>query len=680
MATNVTTDNIRNFCLMGKAGGGKTTIAESMLFAAGVTTRLGKIEEGNTVCDYREDEIERRMSINLAVTSFDYKGRKLNLMDTPGCADFFGDVASATTVSETVVFVIGADTPIDVSTEEMWEAAVESKKPVLIVVNKCEKPDVNLSDFFKEMDSRLDIKTSPLVVSGAEQGTAVNLLTLKKTTVAAGGKQAVESEAGALDEKAKADREKLVDSIASSDDALIEKYLGGETLGADELEKSFAKAFRDGKLYPAVCVSAASFSGVHALMDVIGEYCPPPAVAPGLNKDQFTGLVFKTLSEPGMGQMNFVKILSGKVAAGADVYNASRQKHERVGQICAVLGKSRSDAASMATGDIGVLVKLKETRTNDVLVDAKQSKADVPEVGHIKFPDSLLDMAVTSGSKGEEEKVGNALSMMSMEDPTLKFRFNPEIKEMVLSGVGVIQLEVVRARMKNRFGIHVELKPPKVPYKETVKGRGEGQGKFKRQTGGRGQYGDCWLKIGPLERGKGFEFVDDVFGGAIPKNFIPSIEKGVVGTMETGVISGHPVVDCKVTVYDGSYHEVDSSDMAFKLAGSLAFKTVFAKAKPIILEPIMNLEVTTPDDFVGAVMGDLNSRRGRVMGIDRFKKRQIVKAQVPLGEVQTYAPDLRSLTKGAGKYKISFSHYEELPANLAKNLMEAYQKTRAPEE
>jgi elongation factor G len=334
----------------------------------------------------------------------------------------------------------------------------------------------------------------------------------------------------------------------------------------------------------------------------------------------------------------------------------------------------------LETGDVGVLVKLKETRTDDVLVDAKQSKENVPEVVHIKFPDSLLEMAVTSGSKGEEEKVGNALSMMSMEDPTLKFRFNPEIKEMILSGVGVIQLEVVKARMKNRFGIGVDLKPPKVPYKETVKGRSEGQGKFKRQTGGRGQYGDCWLKIGPLERGKGFEFVDEVFGGAIPKNFIPSIEKGVVGTMEKGVISGHPVVDCKVTVYDGSYHDVDSSDMAFKLAGSLAFQKVFALAKPIILEPIMDLEVTTPDEFVGAVMGDLNSRRGRVMGIDRSKKRQIVKAQVPLSEVLTYAPDLRSLTKGAGKYKIAFSHYEELPANLAKNLMDAYQKTKAPEE
>jgi elongation factor G len=343
-------------------------------------------------------------------------------------------------------------------------------------------------------------------------------------------------------------------------------------------------------------------------------------------------------------------------------------------------GRTRVDAGSLDAGDIGVLVKLKETRTGDSLVDDKIGK-DKPEgIPTIDFPPTLMDMAVYTKSKGEEEKVGNALSTMTIEDPTLKFQYNGETREMILSGVGNLQLEIARSRIKARYGIDVELRSPRVPYKETVRGRAEGQGKHKKQTGGRGQYGDCWIRIEPLERGKGFEFVDDIFGGAIPKNFIPSIEKGVKESMERGIISGHPVVDVKITVYDGSYHEVDSSDQAFKIAGSLALKKVFPEARPCLIEPIMNLEVIIPEEYVGAVMGDLNARRGRIMGIDRFKKRQVVKAQVPLGEMTTYAPDLRSMAKGSGKFKLQFSHYEELPAHIAKNLIEAHQKTRAPEE
>ena len=672
---NVSTENIRNLCLVGKAGSGKTSLVEAILFTAGVTNRLGKIEEGNTVCDYQDDEKERRMSINMKLASFEHAGKKFNLMDTPGCADLCGEAVSALTVSDAVVFVLGVDTPIDVSTEEALEPVAWSKKPVLIFINKTDKPDINLDEFLKTVDAKLELKTCTLVVPGADAGTSVNLLTLKKAD--ASGREA---DLGETDGRIESLRERLIDAVAAHDDKLIEKYLGGEKLSAEEMTGAFRKGFKEGKIVPVVCGSAAACAGIRSFLNVVAEFFPAPDISRGQNKGLFSGIIFKTMSEPGMGQMNFVRACSGKLSTGLDVYNVTRQKRERIGPVCFMQGRTRVDAGSLDAGDIGVLVKLKETRTGDSLVDDKIGK-DKPEgIPTIDFPPTLMDMAVYTKSKGEEEKVGNALSTMTIEDPTLKFQYNGETREMILSGVGNLQLEIARSRIKARYGIDVELRSPRVPYKETVRGRAEGQGKHKKQTGGRGQYGDCWIRIEPLERGKGFEFVDDIFGGAIPKNFIPSIEKGVKESMERGIISGHPVVDVKITVYDGSYHEVDSSDQAFKIAGSLALKKVFPEARPCLIEPIMNLEVIIPEEYVGAVMGDLNARRGRIMGIDRFKKRQVVKAQVPLGEMTTYAPDLRSMAKGSGKFKLQFSHYEELPAHIAKNLIEAHQKTRAPEE
>ena len=668
----------KNFCLVGRNGTGKTTLAEALLFAAGVTNRLGKVEEGNTVCDYNADEVDRRMSISMAVASYLYKGKKFNMIDTPGYTDFIGEVLAAVAVSDAAVLVVGADGQIDASVDELWEVLSAENKPTLIFANKMDRANVNLDEMLSAIEARLDVKVSPVIIPGESPETCLNLLSMKILKLA--GSSVVEEPLTALDPKTQKYREKLIDSVASLDDAMLEKYLESGELAEKDLLEGSRKAFAAGKLVPLICGSAAILAGVHPLLDFIAEYFPAPGGAAAKADGMFSGIVFKTLSEPGMGQMNFVKVVSGKLTPGSDAYNATKQKKERIGQLCQVQGKKRFDIPALEPGDIGVLIKLKETKTNDVLVDARLSHETGAGPAPIRFPEALVDMAVHAKSKGEEEKVGNALSTLVVEDPTIKYHYNPEIKEMVISGQGNVQLDILASRMRTRYGVEVELKPPRIPYKETIKGKAEGQGKFKRQSGGRGQYGDCWLRIKPLERGKGFEFIDDVFGGAIPKNYIPAIEKGVVQKMADGVIAGYPVVDVQVTVYDGSYHEVDSSDMAFKLAGSFAFQKIFVEARPCILEPIMNLEVVVPDDYVGAVMGDLNSRRGRVAGIDRVKKRQVVKAHIPLGEMSMYSADLRSISKGSGKFRMHFSHYEELPAHLAKALIDEHQKNKQPEE
>ncbi|MBI4677830.1 MAG: elongation factor G [Elusimicrobia bacterium] len=687
MADAMTTGNIRNFCLVGRNGAGKTSLAEALLYASGATNRLGKVEEGNTVCDYNEDEIERRMTISMAVAAMLHKGRKLNMIDTPGYADFVGEVLSAVAVSDAAVLVVAADGEIDAGVDEVWEMLASGGKPAAVFANKMDRANVHFDEMVAGIEARLDVKLSPIVIPGDTPEESIDLLSLKKLRVS--GNRCAAEPLGTLDGKAAKYREKLMDSIASCDDALLEKYLEGGTIPEAELLGAARKSFHAGSIVPLFCGAATAMAGVHPLLDFIGDYLPAPGplaqgpgaqAADGKDGGMFSGIVFKTLSEPGMGQMNFVKVCSGKLAPGTDVYNSTRQQRERVGQLCQVQGKKRSDITALVPGDIGVLVKLKATKTNDILIDSRLGRDMERAPKPIPFPETLVDMAVYAKSKGEEEKVSNALSTLVMEDPTIRYQYNGEIKEMVISGQGNLQLDILSARMKSRYGVAVELKPPRIPYKETCKGKAEGQGKFKRQTGGRGQYGDCWLKIQPLERGKGFEFVDDVFGGAIPKNFIPAVEKGVVATMADGVVAGYPVVDVRVTVFDGSYHEVDSSEMAFKIAGSFAFKKVFVDARPIILEPIMNLEVTVPDDYVGAVMGDLNSRRGRVAGIDRVKKRQVVKAVVPLGEMSMYSADLRSMSKGSGKFRMQYSHYEELPAHVAKGLIDAHLKTKQPED
>jgi elongation factor G len=680
MAKTFQKSDLRNVCFIGGNGSGKTSLAESVFFYAGVTTRCGSVGEGNTVCDYNEDEIERKISINLAVGTFEHSGKKITLIDTPGYLDFIGEVISGVKAADSAVFIAGADAGVEGGTGSIWETFLEERKPVIFFFNKLDKENLDVENAIKNMENSFDIKLTPLNLplgGGVDFTSYVDLLALKKVKVS-DNKPSAEP-LGAADDRVKKARETLIDAVASCDDALMEKYLEGKEITEQELLKGLRSGFSQGKIYPLIFGSALRSVGTSLLMDFITQYAPEPAVLGG-DSDQPLALIFKTTSEPGMGQINYVKVYSGKITAGADLYNFTKNAAERVGQIASMLGNKRSEAHAASAGDIAVLIKLKNSRTNDVLADHKMPEEKVQALSPIKFPPSYLDMAIYARSKGEEEKIGTAIQVTALEEPTVRFQFNPETKEMIVSGIGNLQLEITTARIKKRYGVNIELKAPRIPYKETVKGRSEVQGKFKRQSGGRGQYGDCWLKIEPNERGKGFLFIDKIFGGAIPKNFIPSVEKGVIEAMSEGVIAGYPVTDVQVTLSDGSYHEVDSSDMAFKIAGAMALRKGVTEAKPAMLEPLTKLEVTVPETYLGSVMGDLNSRRGRVLGMDKAGKKQVVKAQVPLAEAARYAIDLRSMTKGAGKFIMSFSHYEELPAHLARPLIDEYQKSKKQEE
>jgi len=668
------TQDLRNISIVGSGSTGKTQLAEAILFSAKAIDRLGKVDSGNTVCDYNEDEIERKISINSSIAFCEWKDKKINIIDTPGYADFVGEVIGALSVVETSIVNVCAFNGVEMGTETKWEYVQKSKKPSIIFINRMDKENANFDKVEKSLKEKLTPNVAPVSIpvgSGDEFSGVINLITNK--AIIEGKEVEIPEEMVA---KAKEYREKLIEVIASSEDALIEKYLEGQELGPEETKSALKKGIVEHRIVPVLCGSGLQNIGIDQLLDFVVEYAPSPMENEGEVKidpnGPFSALVFKTFSEPHLGIINYLKIYSGKISTGSDVINNTKSSSERMGQIAFVRGKTRIEAKEGEAGDIIAVVKLKDTGPNDVLCDPKKT-VSIPK---INFPEPVVDMAVYPKSKGEEEKIANALSTAMREDPTLKFGMNKETKEMVVSGMGSLQLEIMSRRVKARYGVEVELRMPKIAYKETIHASADVQGKYKRQSGGRGQYGDCWIKAEPLERGKGFEFVNKIFGGAIPSQYIPAVEKGIVQSMEKGVIAGYPVVDVKVTLYDGSFHEVDSSNLAFEIAGSMAFRKGVEQAKPFILEPIMEIEAIVPEEFMGSVMGDLNSRRGRVLGMEREGKKQVIKALVPQRELFNYATDLRSLTKGSGEHKMKFSHYEEVPPNVTQPLIEAYQKAK----
>ncbi|MEW6556730.1 MAG: elongation factor G [Elusimicrobiota bacterium] len=657
---NYSKDKIRNVAIVGSAGSGKTSLIEAILFNAKITNRLGRVEEGNTVSDYNPDELSRTSSIYTSLISFDTAGNtKINILDTPGYSDFIGETIPAFAVADTVIFVLDASSSllIDATFENLWEIC---SQPKIIFINKLDKENVDFSKVVAQLKEFSNITALTFIPND----TGPNFSKVDS---------AIENPASQL-------REQFIEAVASTDDTLIEKYLEGKEITQAELVNTFKTAILKKAVIPVLCGSATKNIGCAQLTDFIVNFLPAPVSATTLpDSDKVLLQVFKSAIEPQTGTLSFLKIYSGKITQGQDIKNTTRRTTERLGTLCTMLGKKRTEITEAAAGDIIVAVKLKETQTNDILGD--ESLAD--KIKPLLFPEPNISMAVFPKSKGEEEKVANALQSMTREDPTLKTFYNVETKELILSGLGALHIEIAVNRVKGRYGIDVDLKPPKVAYRETVKGKAEVQGKYKRQTGGRGQYGDCWLKIEPLERGKGFEFINAIREGRIPRNYIPAVEKGVKEAMEQGVISGYPVTDISVTLYDGSYHEVDSSDMAFKIAGSMALKKGVTESKPCILEPIAELEVIIPDEYMGAVMGDLNARRGRIMGMEQLGgrvgravggKKQKVIATTPLSEVLSYATDLRSITKGAGSFKMKFSHYEEAPPFVAQPLIDTYHK------
>jgi elongation factor G len=672
-------DRIRNVGVVGHGGVGKTSLVEALLFASGAVTRLGKVDDGTTTTDWDPDEIRRKISINTAVAYCDWKGHRINLVDTPGYGDFIPDARAGLRVVEAALVVVDAVAGVQVQTEKVWKFATEYELPRAVVVNRLDR---ERGDFFRTLDSitrRLKGRVVPIQIPvGEESGFSgvIDLVRMKAIT-AKDGKPSETEIPGDLSDRAKEYREKLVEAAAETDDELLSKYLEEGALEEAEMLKALRQGIAEGKIVPVVCTSAVKGIGTQSLLDLVVHEFPSPADRRELAgtdprtkqaatraidaKAPAAAIVFKTLTDPHIGKLSVFRVFTGTVRADSTLLNPARGVKERMGHTSWLQGKTQKNVDALGPGEIGVAMKLKETLTGDTLTDEAQPL----EVPRITFPEPAISFAIQPKTRGDEDKISNALKHIAEEDPTVHYHFDPETKQLLVSGLGNLHVEMVVERMKRKYNVDVNLLPPRIPYKETVKGRAEGQGKYKKQTGGRGQYGDTWLRVEPLPRGGGFEFVDDIFGGAVPRNFIPSVEKGVRDAMKKGILAGYPIVDLKVTLYDGSYHDVDSSDMAFQIAASMGLQKVFMDAHPIMLEPVMNVEITCPAETAGDVIGDLNSRRGRILGMEPAGETAVVRASVPMAEMLTYEPSLRSMTGGRGGYSMEFSHYDEVPAFIA---------------
>ena len=674
---------IRNVGVVGHGGVGKTSLVEALLFTAGAVTRLGKVDDGSTTTDFDPDEIKRKISINTSVAYCDWKGHRINLVDTPGYGDFIADARAGLRVVETAVVVVDAVAGVQVQTEKVWKFASEFELPRVVVVNRLDR---ERADFYRTLDSigrRLKGRVVPLQIPIGEESGFKGYVDLgrMRAVVYADGKASEADIPGDVSDRAKEYREKLVEAAAETDDELLSRYLEEGSLGEPEMLRALRAGIAEGKIVPVLCAAASRNLGTAALLDLIVHEFPSPAdrgavagtdvkakqagTRPPDPQAPVTALVFKTLSDPHMGKLSIFRVLSGTLKADSTLLNPGRGVKERMGHVSWLMGKTQKNVEALGPGEIGVAQKLKETLTGDTLCDEAQPF----ELPRIVFPEPAISFAIQPKTRGDEDKISSALARVAEEDPTIHYHYEPETKQLLVSGVGSLHVEMVVERMKRKYNVDVNLLPPRIPYKETVKGRAEGQGKYKKQTGGRGQYGDTWLRVEPLARGGGFEFVDDIFGGAIPRNFVPSVEKGVRDCMKKGILAGYPIVDMKVTLYDGSYHDVDSSDMAFQIAASMGLQKVFVDAHPILLEPIMTVEVTTPSDHAGDVIGDMNSRRGRILGMEPAGETAVVRAAVPMAEMLTYESTLRSMTGGRGGYAMEFSHYEEVPAFIAEKIV-----------
>lgn len=686
----MTTDKIRNIGLVGQRGAGKTMLAEAMVYAAGVSSRLGRTEDGTTLSDYTDEEKARQTSLNLSLLHCPWKNHKINILDLPGHMDFIGDVMSGLAVSDIAGVVINASSGVEVGTLQYFHHVEKVEKPVVFIINRLDKENTdfpaNLSALQEAFGSKVIPVQLPLGEADGFKG-VIDLIRMKAITFDDKGKQTLGDIPADMTGEAESAREKLMENVAESNDELLEKFFDQGTLSDDEIRSGLKKGIASSAVYPVLLSAATSNIGISALLDFAVDYLPSPADAAtpkakidGSDKeieiscsteDPTAVYVFKTISEQHVGDLSLVKVFAGNLHSGLDLINV-QQGGERIGQIYEVNGKDRKEVDGANAGDIVALVKLKDTHTGNSLC-AKDRKIILPEPD---YPEPVMDMTIRPKSKGDDEKMGLGLNKLIESDPTFRVVQDPALKQTLLFGQGDAQIDLIVEKLKNRFSVEVELDRPRIPYRETVKSKSEVQGKYKKQSGGRGQYGDCWLRIEPMERGGGFEFADEVKGGVIPGKFIPSVEKGVIEVMHEGGLCGAPVVDTKVTVYFGSYHSVDSSDMAFKVAASIGFKDGYLKCKPVILEPIYDINVLVPDDYTGDVMGDISSRRGKIIGMDPLGKMQQVRASVPQAELYKYSVDLRSFTQGQGVYSRKFSRYEEVPADVSLKLQEEYKASK----
>jgi elongation factor G len=687
------TPHLRNVALVGHGGCGKTSLVSALLFDMGAVNRMGRVDDGTTVTDFDPDEIERKISLQTGLAYGEWRKAKLNLLDTPGYANFLADARSALRVADGVVVVVDAVSGVEVQTEKVWAYAEEFGLPRLVVVNRMDRERASFLRTLESLQNAFGRQVVPLALPlGEEKGFVgvADLVTDKADVYAddASGKFQAVAVPPEVTEAARAWREKLVEMVAESNEDLIETFFEKGTLAQEDLVRGLRQAVLQGKLFPVLATSSIRNVGVHPLLDAIVDLLPSPAdrgpatgTDPVQNREAsrapaadapMSAFVFKTIADPHAGRISLFRVYSGVLKADSTVHNVSRDVPERLGALELLQGKTQTPVPEVHAGDLGAVAKLKETQSGDTLAD----KAHPIVYPAVTFPEPATTFAIEPKTRGDDDKISHSLHRLMEEDPVLKLSRDAQTHEMLLSGMGQLHIEVVVARLRKRYKVEVNLKKPKIPYRETIKAAAEGHGRHKKQTGGHGQFADCKIRMKPLARGGDFQFVDDIFGGSIPKNYIPAVEKGIQDARTKGFVAGFPMVDFQVELYDGQYHDVDSSEMAFKIAGSLAYKDAVAKCRPTLLEPVMKVEIAVPEEYAGSVMGDLSSRRGRPQGMEPRGSLQVIKAEVPMSEMLSYDADLTSMTGGRGTYHMEMGHYDEVPSHLQEKIAAAARAER----
>jgi elongation factor G len=669
------TDRLRNLAIIGHGGAGKTSLVEAMLFNAGHTTRLGRVDEGNATTDYLPEEIKRKISVSTTMAPCEWKECKINILDTPGYADFFSEVKSALRVVDSIMTVVEAVAGVEVQTEIGWQEANRVKLPKMIFINKMDRENANFDRVLDQVKDILKCNAVPVelpIGSETQFSGIVDLLTMKAYRYNKDGSYQEQEIPGDLLSAAQEAHQNLMEAAAEGDDELLMRYLDGETLTGEEIFTGLKKAFQSQSLVPVLCGSSLNNIGIRHLMDFIVNVIPSPAdlAEPGANPQQepLAALVYKTMADPYVGKVSFFRVFGGVLKSDSQVYNANKEKEEKIAQLFVMRGKQQENVTEVKAGDLAAVAKLQETGTGNTLC----RKDKVIILPGIDFPEPNLSFAIEPKSKVDEDKLGSAMAKLVEADPTIRLSKNTETKETILTGMGDTHLEIVLERLQQKFGVEVTSKKPKIPYRETIRSTVQSEGRHKKQTGGRGQFGHVWMTLEPMPEGD-FEFAEKVFGGAVPRQYYPAVEKGVREALNEGVLAGYPVTGLRATLYDGSFHPVDSSELAFKLAAILSFKNGMEKANPVLLEPVMNVEVTVPEQFMGDIMGDFNSRRGRILGMEsRDGGVQVIRATAPLAELADYAIVLKSITQGRGTFKMEFFQYDETPARLAEEIIEKH--------
>ncbi len=686
--------SIRNVALVGHSGSGKTQLVSALLFTSGMMNRLGRVDDGTTTTDYDEEEVARKHTLSATLAYAEWNKTKINFIDTPGFGNFFSDTRAALRVADAALVVIDAVAGVEVQTEKAWEAAQQLDLPRIIVLNRLDRERASLARSLDSLHQALGRTIIPIQLPIGEEKDfkgVVDLVSMKAYTFATdgSGKMTEGAVPAEMSDATTAARDQLIEMVAEADEALMEKFFDAGTLSQDELVSGLKSATHSAKIFPLVCTAGLANMGAQTLLDAVLAYAPSPAdrpfkalaasgdevSKPADDKAPYAAFVWKTVADQFAGRITMFRVYQGSLKSDTTVQNATQGTQERVGHLVAMQGKTQTNVPEIRAGDLGAVAKLKDTRTNDTIADKASGITFAP----MTFPEPVLAYAIEPKSRGDEDKISTSMHRLEEEDPTIRYSRDPQTHELLLAGQGQLHIEVTVAKLKRRFGVEVNLKPPRIPYRETITARAEAHGRHKKQSGGHGQFGDCKIRMEPLPRGSDFEFVDEIFGGAIPRQFIPAVEKGIQESRMRGYLAGYPVVDFRVVLYDGQYHDVDSNEISFKTAGWLAFKDGMSKARPTLLEPIMNVEVYAPSDYAGDLMGDLNGRRGRISGMDPRGQMTVIKAQVPMAEMLTYEQHLTSVTGGRGSYHMEFSHYDEVPQHQQTKIIAAAKAERGQE-